>query len=251
MNLLLSPNAMPAAQINLVLQLLMGVALLAGMWLSRRKHFTAHGLCQSAVLLLNSVLIAAVMWRSFRVQVMAQIPGGMRDPYITVPAFHAALGSAAELLGIYIALVAGTRLIPEPLRFKNWKRWMRFELALWWAVIFLGVGTYLIWYAPTTTNTHAAQSDSPRVTPAKIEIMVSNFSFMAPSVTMPVGATVEWIDQGGRHTVEADDGSFKSPTMRSGDHFVYTFSKRGAYSYHCSFHGAAGGKDMAGTIIVR
>ena len=44
---------------------------------------------------------------------------------------HALLGSAAELLGLYIVILAGTRVLPESLRFKHWKRWMHAELTLW------------------------------------------------------------------------------------------------------------------------
>ena len=56
------------------------------------------------------------------------------------------LGSVAELLGLYIVLVAGTKLLPQWLHFKNWKRWMRAELMLWWIVVLSGVGTYYTWY---------------------------------------------------------------------------------------------------------
>jgi plastocyanin len=235
------------AEANLSLQLLMGFTLLAGMWLARRKRFTAHGICQTTVLLLNLVLIVTPMARSFRLQVAPQIPGALRDPYYAIPLVHAGLGSLAELLGLYIALVAGTSLVPAPLRFKNWKLWMRCELALWWVVIFLGLGTYSVWYAGGRVKPAAA---SLAKTPAKALVTVSNFSFDPKELRVPAGTTVEWVDQGGRHTIEADDGAFKSPTLVSGDHFDFVFKQPGTYPYHCSFHGAAGGHDMAGNVIV-
>ena len=34
------------ADLNLLIQIAMGVALLFGWWLARRKRYTAHGLCQ-------------------------------------------------------------------------------------------------------------------------------------------------------------------------------------------------------------
>ena len=49
----------------------------------------------------------------------------------------------------------------------------------------------------------------------------------------------------------ADDGSFKSDALKQGDKFEHTFSRPGKYPYHCEFHGEKGGKDMAGTIVVR
>ena len=36
--------------------------------------------------------------------------------------------------------------LPEWLRFKDWKRWMRTELILWSIVVLTGVGTYYAWY---------------------------------------------------------------------------------------------------------
>ena len=43
---------------------------------------------------------------------------------------HAILGFAAEMLGLYIVLVAGTNLLPRSLRFSKYKCWMRTELVL-------------------------------------------------------------------------------------------------------------------------
>src|SRR5208282_5579839 len=51
--------------------------------------------------------------------------------YYEVAAIHAALRIAAELLGLYIVIVAGTDVLPQWLRFKHWKWWMRTELVLW------------------------------------------------------------------------------------------------------------------------
>jgi uncharacterized membrane protein YozB (DUF420 family) len=59
---------------------------------------------------------------------------------------HALLGAAAETLGLYIVLVAGTTIVPRRLRFTNWKRWMRIELGLWWVVVLTGIWTYAWWY---------------------------------------------------------------------------------------------------------
>jgi hypothetical protein len=55
-------------------------------------------------------------------------------------------GIAAESLGIFITMVVGTKLVPEKLRFHNWKRWMRAELLLWWTTLLSGVATYYMWY---------------------------------------------------------------------------------------------------------
>ena len=41
------------ADLNLVVQVVMGVALVAGALLAKRKRYVAHGICQTTVLLLN------------------------------------------------------------------------------------------------------------------------------------------------------------------------------------------------------
>ena len=84
----------------------------------------------------------------------------------------------------------------------------------------------------------------------KATVKVSSFKFEPKALTVAAGTTVEWVNEGGRHTVEADDGSFKSDVLTDGKTFEHTFDKPGTYAYHCSFHGEAGGKDMAGKIIV-
>jgi uncharacterized membrane protein YozB (DUF420 family) len=74
------------------------------------------------------------------------IPHFPRLSALRSPTIHAALGTAAELLGLYIVLVAGTNVVPEWLRFRNWKPWMRTEFVLWLVVVISGIGTYYTWY---------------------------------------------------------------------------------------------------------
>lgn len=145
MNGFLGTGAELSSDINLVIQLLMGIALLGGMMLARRGHYRAHGICQSSVMLLNLVMIASVMSPAFRDGVLPGLPEGIHKPYYWVPTFHAVLGTVAQLLGLFIILRAGTNLLPPALCFDNYKLWMRTALALWWAVILLGIVTYYVW----------------------------------------------------------------------------------------------------------
>jgi len=134
------------ADLNLVVQLVMGAALVAGVLLAKQQRYRAHGICQTTVLLLNLLMIGLVMWPAFRRQVSPRFPRVLHRSYYAVPVIHAALGMAAELLGLYIALVAGTNVLPAWLRFKNWKRWMRTEFVLWLVVVATGMATYYAWY---------------------------------------------------------------------------------------------------------
>jgi uncharacterized membrane protein YozB (DUF420 family) len=142
----LGTGATFAADVNFVVQLAMGGALSVGVILARKKRYRAHGACQTTVLLLNVWMIALTMWPSFREQVVPRIPKALERSYYAIATIHVLLGTSAELLGIYIALVAGTKLVPPSLRFANWKRWMRIELALWLLALTWGLGTYYEWY---------------------------------------------------------------------------------------------------------
>jgi len=134
------------SDLTLVVELGMGLALLAGMLLARRRRYRAHAWCQSAVVLLNLAAIALTMAPSFRRSFAPPIPAVFRDSYYAFAAVHAALGTVAELLGLYILAVAGTRILPRRLRFTRYKPWMRTALALWWLALLLGIGTYVRWY---------------------------------------------------------------------------------------------------------
>ena len=134
------------ADLSLLLETAMGVAVIAGVFLARAGRYAMHGACETAVLLLNLAVIAFVMWPSFTLQVVPAVPRHLARRYYAVAALHGLLGGAAELLGLYILLIAGTNIVPKRLRFRNWKLWMRIELALWLGVLLLGIGTYLIWY---------------------------------------------------------------------------------------------------------
>jgi uncharacterized membrane protein YozB (DUF420 family) len=136
-----------SADVNLVIQIAMGIALLVGTFLARAKRYAAHGVCQAAVLILNLPMIGLVMWPSFHARVLPQLSRHFGKRYYAVAAAHGVLGALAEVLGLFILLVAGTNILPRTWRFQRWKLWMRIELALWWVVLLSGIGTYYIWYA--------------------------------------------------------------------------------------------------------
>jgi uncharacterized membrane protein YozB (DUF420 family) len=142
----LGTGATFGADLNLVVQLIMGLALLAGVLLARQKCYRAHGICQTTVLVSNLLMIGLVMGPSFQQQVKPALSKVLHKWYYEAAALHGLLGIAAELLGLYVVIVAGTNVLPDWLRFTNWKRWMRAELILWSIVLLTGIGTYCAWY---------------------------------------------------------------------------------------------------------
>src|SRR6202049_1694795 len=109
----LGTGATFGADLNLVVQLIMGLALIAGALLAKQKRYTAHGICQTTVLLLNLLMIGLVMWPSFQQQVRPAMSKVLHKWYYQAAAIHAVLGITAELLGLYIVIVAGSYLSPQ------------------------------------------------------------------------------------------------------------------------------------------
>jgi len=142
----LGTNAPLTADLTLVVELGMGLALLAGAGLARQKRYRAHAWSQSMVVLLNLLVIGLFMAPSFRSQVLPELPGRLGRSYFAFATAHGVLGMVAELFACYILLVAGTNLLPPRLRFTRYRPWMRAALALWWLVLILGLATYVRWY---------------------------------------------------------------------------------------------------------
>jgi len=142
----LGTGATFAADLNLVVQIIMGTGLIVGWFLAKRQRYRAHGICQTSVLFLNLLMTGLVMWPSFQQQVKPALTKALHNRYYEAATIHAVFGTVAELLGLYIVVVAGTNVIPQSLRFKRWKLWMRAELVLWMIVLGMGFGTYYAWY---------------------------------------------------------------------------------------------------------
>jgi plastocyanin len=216
----------------------MAGGLLMGAALARLGRFRIHGWLQGTIVGLNAMVIAVAMLPSLH----RNLKSGTAGPRI-VPT-HAIAGSVAELLGMYIVVSAGLVWLPRRLRIANYKRWMRVTLGAWLVAVALGAWTHQALNGGSTAHAPPAEQSSTR-------IIVKNFGFDPAEITVAACTEVEWTGQGGRHSVQADDGSFKSETMTVGGTFKHRFDHAGVYRYFCEFHGAAGGHDMAGTVIVK
>jgi uncharacterized membrane protein YozB (DUF420 family) len=81
--------------------------------------------------------------------------------YYALATAHAALGSAAEIGGLYILMAVGTNVLPQRFRLTDYKLWMRSVVVLWWLVLLLGVATYARWYAPQLRPGHTLSGKRP------------------------------------------------------------------------------------------
>ncbi|HME73911.1 MAG TPA: cupredoxin family copper-binding protein [Myxococcota bacterium] len=82
---------------------------------------------------------------------------------------------------------------------------------------------------------------------APAEVHISNFTFDPPTLAVPVGATVTWVNQDDEpHTVTSAGGGFTSPALDTDESFSFRFDAPGTYVYRCAIH-----PQMTGKIVVQ
>jgi plastocyanin len=93
---------------------------------------------------------------------------------------------------------------------------------------------------------------APPARAAIVEVHVGGADtvFDPDTVTINVGDTVRWRNEGGNHDVTADDDSFSTPTSDAAWTFSHTFNAAGTNGYYCSVHGLPR-VGMFGTVIVK
>lgn len=100
--------------------------------------------------------------------------------------------------------------------------------------------------SPSPTPTAGAPTPAP--TGSVIAVDIVNFSFSPATITVPSGTTVTWTNKDSvSHNVVSDDGAlFDSGILRQSATFSFTFTKSGAFPFHCSPH-----PTMKGTVFVQ
>jgi plastocyanin len=77
-------------------------------------------------------------------------------------------------------------------------------------------------------------------------VAISDFKFGPASVTVHVGDTVTWSNNGpSSHTATARNGSFDTGTLAGGSGGSHTFGQAGTFAYYCKIH-----PFMHGTVVV-
>jgi len=88
-----------------------------------------------------------------------------------------------------------------------------------------------------TPQTTAEATSTVGGAPQQASVTIKDFSFSPSTVTIAVGGTVTWTNNGSSaHTVTADDGSFDSGDLSQGKTYSHTFDTAGTFAYHCSIH---------------
>jgi plastocyanin len=68
------------------------------------------------------------------------------------------------------------------------------------------------------------------------EVLIRNFAFEPPQLTIQAGDSVRWTVVSGRHSVTAKEGTFDSDELATGLAFERRFEEAGVFSYFCTPH---------------
>jgi LPXTG-motif cell wall-anchored protein len=98
-------------------------------------------------------------------------------------------------------------------------------------------GTALVSSLARPATAHAANDTS---------VTISDFKFTPASITIHVGDTVTWTNNGpSAHTATANNGSFNTGVLQKGHSGSHTFTTAGTFTYICQIH-----PFMHGTVVV-
>jgi len=82
-------------------------------------------------------------------------------------------------------------------------------------------------------------------------VSIRDFSFTPSAMSVKVGTTVTWTNNGpSAHTTTSDGGAWDSGTLGAGGTFQHTFMQTGTFGYHCSIHPPSIYPGFVGTVTV-
>jgi len=141
---MLGTTASLGADIALLGSIFVALAFTVGAWLAQRGQFEAHRWVQTAAALVNLLLVLGIMIPSL----LAVDPSENVMLPLSALLFmtgHEILGVAALLFGLFVVL-RGNNLVPERLKFKNYKLYMRWAYGLYIAATLIGILVYGVLY---------------------------------------------------------------------------------------------------------
>ena len=134
------------ADFTLLLSILVGITLTLGVIMARRGRYETHRWLQTSAASLNAILVLWLMVLPFRDFVAPpDNPAMLPEVALTVTRIHALVGFSALIFGIFVTL-RGNGLMIKPLRFNNYKLFMRISYGLYMAASLIGIFVYITWF---------------------------------------------------------------------------------------------------------
>jgi len=126
------------SDLNLILQIVLLILLLAGFILGKKKtggSIKIHGRLMTVLVVLNALSILLIMGPSLFTNL-----GAAAEEVFTIgfplTLLHHSIGLIAEILGVVLVFK----------KFGNVRRWMRITFTLWLVALLSGIGFYIVYF---------------------------------------------------------------------------------------------------------
>lgn len=142
----LGTSANFAADMTLLMSAAVALVLTVGAILAVKGRYKAHRWFQTTGVIINVILVLWLMVLPYRDFVAApNNPGMLPLSAIATTRIHAAVGAAAFFFGVFVML-RGNGLMIKPLRFNNYKAFMRVSYVLYMTATLIGLFVYITWF---------------------------------------------------------------------------------------------------------
>lgn len=141
----LGTSANWAADMTLMVSVLVALILTVGALMAVSGRYSIHRLLQTIGATLNAILVFWMMILPFRDFVAPGLPQRLNESFYYVTTLHAAVGFTALFFGIFVTL-RGNGLMIKPLRFNNYKLFMRISYGLYMLATLIGIWVYFTWF---------------------------------------------------------------------------------------------------------
>ena len=112
-----------------------------------------------------------------------------------------------------------------------------------WKSVILALAMGLLMVAAPYAQSAGKDKEKPE---KKVQVTIKDRKFKPANVKVLKGGTVTWVNEDQHeHTVDEEDGAFKSGVIKPGKSYKFTFDKAGKYNYACKLH-----PRMKGTVEV-
>jgi hypothetical protein len=141
----LGTSANWAADMTLLLSVLVAVIFTTGAVMALRKRYELHRWLQTSGAVLNVVLVLWLMILPYRDFIAPGIPQRLVERFYGVTTLHAVIGFFAFTFGNFVVL-RGNGLMIKALKFNNYKPFMRLAYVLYMVTTLLGIWVYFVWF---------------------------------------------------------------------------------------------------------
>lgn len=139
----LGTNAPFISDLSLVVIVVSATLFTLGRQLALAGRYEVHRWVQTAGVVLSTLVALGFMLNSFLTHILPGVPSKLLVGDYAVSTLHAAVGTLAMLLGVFVVL-RGHNLMPKVMRFNNYKPVMRLAYTMYMLASLLGLTVYIL-----------------------------------------------------------------------------------------------------------